>query len=53
MVLILNGNSEQGTHIWNISGILITLKNSPNPIFFGKDPFYFMRAHHAQSYHLI
>ena len=45
MLLILDGSSEHGAHIWNLSGIaiferhLVTSKESSNPIFLSENTF--------------
>ena len=60
MVVILDGNSEIGTHIrsniWYLIclRLLITSRSVINRIFFlRKSLFFFMRAQHIMSYHLI
>ena len=36
-----------------VEGILVSSKESSNPLFFGKDLFYIIRAQHVLSYHLL
>ena len=59
MVLLLDGNSETGTHV--ISNLcyliclrhLVDLDQSQIAFFLLKDLFYFMRAQYVMPYHLI
>ena len=47
MVLLLDGSSELGAHIWSKSGISMqsfTSTKSSNPICFGTDLFYFIHG---------
>ena len=48
MVLILDGSSEHGAHIWNKSGLLKAFGNIDIVV-----KTYFIGAKHVLNYHLI